>query len=122
MIALGVLSQRIGGSVSLNLGQSTVDAQSLGLTGVQAIGAAGTDIGAGSANTSLSAILGNAANSGSTSTPGFTNFILKGPGFAGNGVSIQVNTANLGGTSDLVSAVTRPFKAPPTPVRRRRRR
>jgi hypothetical protein len=30
---------------------------------------------------------------------------LKGPGFAGNGVQINVDTANLGSTSDLVTAV-----------------
>jgi flagellin len=93
------------GSVSLDLSKSTVDAQSLGLTGVQSIGVAGTDIGSGSPATSLSAILGNTANSSSAATAGFSTFILKGPGFANNGVAISVNTANLGGTSDLVSAV-----------------
>lgn len=99
------------GSVSLNLSKSTVDAQSLGLVGVQAIGVSGTDIGSGSANTSLSSILGNATNANSTSQAGFTNFIVKGPGFANNGVNISVNTSNLGGTSDLVTAVNAAISA-----------
>ncbi len=93
------------GSISLNLSTATVDAQSLGLTGVQAIGVSGTDIGAGSANTSLSAILANTTNTSSEATPGYTTFKLVGPGFGGNGVTISVNTANLGGTSDLVAAI-----------------
>ena len=93
------------GTVSINLSQSTVDANSLGLSGVQASGKTGTDIGAGAGATSLSSILANTTNSSSTATTGYTNFILKGPGFDGNGVTVSVNTANLGGTSDLVAAV-----------------
>ncbi|HEY3738830.1 MAG TPA: flagellin [Bryobacteraceae bacterium] len=99
------------GSVSLNLSKSTVDAQSLGLVGVQAIGVAGTDIGSGSANTSLSSILANATNANTTSQAGFTTFIVKGPGFADNGVTVSVNTSNLGGTSDLVTAVNAAISA-----------
>lgn len=99
------ISATTNGSVSLDLSRSTVDSASLGLKGVQATGVAGTDIGSGSAATSLSAILGNATNTGSVSTPGFTTFVVKGPGFDGNGVKLQVNTANLGGTSDLAAAV-----------------
>jgi len=99
------------GSISLDLSRSTVDSSSLGLKGVQAIGTSGTDIGAGSANTSLSAILANTTNSSSVATPGYTSFTLKGPGFDGNGVKISVNTANLGGTSDLVAAVNAAISA-----------
>jgi flagellin len=105
------ISAAQNGSISLNLGTATVDAQSLGLTGVQAIGVAGTDIGAGSANTSLSAILANTANTATEATPGYTAFKLVGPGFGGNGVTISVNTANLGGTSDLVSALNAAISA-----------
>lgn len=105
------ISQISNGSVSLDLSKSTVDSRSLGLTGVQAIGVAGTDIGAGSANTSLSAILGNNTNTSSVATAGYTSFTLKGPGFDGNGVKISVNTSNLGGTSDLVSAVNAAIQA-----------
>ncbi len=99
------------GSVGLDLSKSTVDAASLGLQGVQAIGVAGTDIGSGSATTSLSQIIANSTNSNSVSTPGFTNFIVTGPGFAGNGVTLSVNTGNLGGTSDLVTAVNAAIQA-----------
>ena len=93
------------GSVAIDLSQSTVDSKSLGLQGVQAIGTAGTDIGAGSANTSLSQVLANATNSSSTQVANFTTFYVKGPGFDSNGIKISVNTQNLGGTAGLVSAV-----------------
>jgi flagellin len=93
------------GTVSVDLSHSSVDANSLGLNGVKASGVAGTDIGAGSASTSLSQILANATNSGSVAAAGYTNFIIKGPGFDGNGVAVKVNTSSLGGTSDLVAAV-----------------
>jgi flagellin len=99
------VSAGTNGSVGIDLSQSTVDSTSLGLKGVQASGVSGTDIGSGSASTSLSTILTNATNTGSVATPGFTKFVLKGPGFDGNGVAVNVNTANLGGTSDLVTAV-----------------
>ena len=99
------VSATSNGTVSVDLSQSTVDAASLGLQGVQASGVAGTDIGAGAGGTSLSSILSNSTNTASEATPGYTSFIIKGPGFDGNGVSVSVNTANLGGTDDLVAAV-----------------
>jgi flagellin len=105
------ISATTNGSVSLDLSRSTVDAASLGLKGVQAIGVSGTDIGSGSASTSLSTILSNATNTDSVSTPGFTTFVVKGPGFDGEGVKLSVNTANLGGTSDLTAAVNAAIQA-----------
>ena len=105
------ISQISNGSVSVDLSKSTVDARSLGLTGVQAIGVSGTDIGAGSVATSLSSILGNTTNTSSAAAAGFSTFILKGPGFDGSGVKISFNTANLGGTSDLVTAVNAAIQA-----------
>ena len=93
------------GSVGIDLSNSAIDSASLGLKGVQATGVSGTDIGTGSVSTSLSSILANTANSGSVANAGFTKFVIKGPGFDGNGVAISVNSANLGGTSDLVAAV-----------------
>ncbi len=105
------ISATTNGSVSLDLSRSTVDSASLGLKGVQATGVAGTDIGAGSANTSLSSILTNSTNAGSVATPGFTTFVIKGPGFDGNGVKLAVNTANLGGTSDLAAKVNAAISA-----------
>lgn len=105
------VSQISNGSVSVDLSKSTVDARSLGLTGVQAVGKAGTDIGAGSAATSLSSVLGNATNTSSVAAAGFSTFVLKGPGFDGSGVKISVNTSNLGGTSDVVTAVNAAISA-----------
>lgn len=99
------------GSINIDLSRSTVDSTSLGLKGVQSIGLSGTDIGAGSVSTSLSDILANTTNTNSVAAPGYTSFILKGPGFDGNGVALSVNTANLGGTSDLVAAVNAAISA-----------
>ena len=99
------------GSVSVDLSKSMVDAKSLGLEGVQAMGVAGTDIGPGSAATSLSQILANTTNTGSEGTPGFTRFIFKGPGFDGIGVNVSVNTANLADTSSLVAAINAAIRA-----------
>ena len=99
------------GSVSVDLTTSTVDSRSLGLKGVQASGVAATDIGSGSASTSLSAILSNGTNSGSEKTSNYTTFYLKGPGFDSQGVAISVNTQNLGGTSDLVAAINAAISA-----------
>ncbi len=98
------ISATTNGSVSLDLTNSTVDSASLGLKGVQAVGTTGTDIGTGSATTSLSQILANSTNADSATTPGFSTFIIRGPGFDG-GVAINVNTGNLGDTGDLVAAV-----------------
>lgn len=105
------ISATTNGSVLLDLSRSTVDSASLGLKGVQATGVTGTDIGSGSPTTSLSAILANSTNTGSVATPGFTTFVIKGPGFDGNGVKLSVNTANLGGTSDLAAAVNAAISA-----------
>jgi flagellin len=105
------ISATTNGSVSLDLSRSTVDSASLGLKGVQATGVAGTDIGSGSPSTSLSALLANGTNTASSATPGFTTFVIKGPGFDGNGVTLSVNTANLGGTSDLAAKVNAAISA-----------
>src|SRR5450755_2520648 len=58
------------GTIGMDLSKSSVDAQSLGLQGVQAAGKTGTDIGTGSATTSVSAILATAANTASEGTAG----------------------------------------------------
>ena len=93
------------GSVDVNLSTSTVDAKSLGLEGVKASGVAGTDIGTGGGNTSLTSILANAVNTGSEATSNYTTFTVKGPGFDGAGVKLSVNTQNMGSTGDLATAV-----------------
>ena len=92
------------GSVGVDLSNSTVDAKSLGLKGVQAQGVSSIDIGTGSASTSVSAIVGNATNVGSLATAGFTDFYFRGPGFGDdNRVKVAVN---LSGINDIDTAVT----------------
>lgn len=93
------------GSVSVDLSRSTVDSQSLGLKGVQARGTAGTDIGTGSATTSLSQILSNSTNQNSQSAANNAVFTLRGPGFSDQGVNINVNTNAVGSTTDLVARI-----------------
>lgn len=92
------------GSVGVDLSNSTVDAKSLGLKGVQAQGVSSIDIGSGSASTSVSAIVGNATNVGSLATAGFTDVYFRGPGFGDdNRVKVSVN---LSGITDIDTAVT----------------
>ena len=105
------ISATSNGSVALDLSRSTVDSNSLGLKGVQAVGTTATDIGAGSASTSLSTILANSTNTDSVETPGYTSFVIRGAGFSGDGVELKVNTANLGGTDGLVTAVNAAIQA-----------
>lgn len=93
------------GSASIDLSNSTVDSQSLGLKGVQAKGVDATDIGTGSSTTSLATILANAINTNSETASNTVRFTLRGPGFAGGGVNINVNTNAVGSTSDLVARV-----------------
>ncbi len=91
------------GSISLNLGSATVDTKSLGLTGVQAAGVAGSDIGTGSAS-SVSNILANTANT--TANSGYTTFNVSGPGFSGaSAVQLNVNLSGVTDTGTLVTAV-----------------
>ncbi len=92
------------GSIALDLSQSTIDAKSLGLEGVQASGAAGTDIGAGSANTSVADILANAANQ--QQPGGYTDFIINGPGFSGaNAMTLHVNLSGVTNSDTLATAI-----------------
>ncbi len=97
------------GSVAVDLSNSTVDTQGLGLKGFTAgyQVAAGTkdiglyDLGAASVS-SVANILALAA------TPGSTSFVISGPGFsggAGGSVTVAVNTSNVADTSTLVSAI-----------------
>lgn len=94
------------GSVSFDLSKSTVDSKSLGLKGVQSIGTAGTDIGTGSASTSVATILANTTNTGSEAVPGTTQFFISGPGFSGaNKVAVNVNLAPVVDATTLATAV-----------------
>jgi flagellin len=82
--------------VGLNLSDATVDSQSLGLSGMQAI--AGTADLSSSSATSVSNILANTANQ--TTSPNTTTFDFSGPGFSNLAVSV-----NLSGVSDINSLV-----------------
>ncbi len=102
----GGITQTTNGSVSVDLSTSLVNSQALGLKGVQAIGVSGTDIGTGSASTSVSTILANTTNTGSEVASGFTDFYFQGPGFAdSNKIKISVSTAGVTDTSTLVTAI-----------------
>jgi flagellin len=94
------------GSVSVNLSASTVDSKSLGLSGVQAIGVAGTDIGAGSASTSVANILAIGANTTSEAVAGSTVFYFQGPGFSGaNKIGVAVNLSGVSDATTLAAAI-----------------
>lgn len=92
------------GSVGVDLSNSTVDARSLGLKGVQAQGVAATDIGTGSASTSVQAIVNDTTNRNSTAVSGYTDFFFKGSGFSDD-QQIKVS-ANLSGVTTVDNAVT----------------
>jgi len=98
------ISSTANGSVGVDLSTSTVDARSLGLRGVQAQGVAATDIGTGSAATSVQAILANSTNTASQAQLGFTDFYFRGAGFSdSNRIRVSVNTS---GVTDIDTAVT----------------
>lgn len=90
------------GSISVDLSQSTIDARSLGLEGVQASGIAGTDIGTGASGTTVADILkDNPPSSGNIS-----NFYIGGPGFSGaNKIDVQVNLSAVTDSQTLVAAI-----------------
>ncbi|MGA2274954.1 MAG: flagellin [Bryobacteraceae bacterium] len=98
------------GIVNVDLSHATVDTQSLGLSGVQAVslnplGAASDyDLGASSA-TSVNAIATTGANVAALIN-GDTSFTFTGPGFGGaNGVKINVNMNGVDDTTSLVQAI-----------------
>ncbi|HEU0119379.1 MAG TPA: flagellin [Bryobacteraceae bacterium] len=94
------------GSVGVNLTNSTVDAKSLGLQGVQAQGISSVDIGTGSASTSVSAIVTDTTNVSSLKNAGFTEFSFRGSGFSDNEqVNISVNLSGVTDTDTLVTAI-----------------
>src|ERR1039458_775044 len=78
------------GLVSLNLAQSAVDSQSLGMKGMQAVAGA-TDIGASSL-TSVSNILPETSKARSEATAGSANFYFTGSGFSdASKIKVSVN-------------------------------
>jgi flagellin len=113
--AFGSTTAVQNGSISINLTSATVDAKSLGLQGVQAIGVAGTDIGTGSANSSVSSIINNGANTATEAQAGYTVFNFYGPGFSnlsGSGkVSVSVNLNGVTDANSLVTAINAAIQA-----------
>ncbi|HUB82524.1 MAG TPA: flagellin [Bryobacteraceae bacterium] len=100
------------GTVSVNLSNSTVDAQSLGLSSMQATNSAAYDLGVSSA-TSVYAILSNQTNQGGEATPtsDSTVFNFNGPGFGSTAnpaapISVKVNLAGVTGTSANANDIT----------------
>ena len=86
-------------TVNVNLASSTVDAQSLGLNGVQAINDTAYDLGSSSA-TSVQSIV--AAN-GSPTTSSLT---FTGPGFGDtSGIAVSVNLNGVANATDLVNNI-----------------
>ncbi|MEQ1886753.1 MAG: flagellin [Bryobacteraceae bacterium] len=97
------------GSITIDLTNSTVDSQSLGLKGVRASGASGTDIGVGS-STSVQNIITNSTNLASISN-NTTDFYFTGPGFSdtygSNVVKVSVNLTGVTDTGTLATAVNK---------------
>lgn len=94
------------GASRVDLSNSTVDAKSLGLKGSQAQGVPSIDIGTGSANTSVAAIINDPTNLGSNAAAGFTDFFFRGPGFGGaDRVKVSVNLSGVTNADNLVVAI-----------------
>ena len=109
--ANGGISETTNGSVLVDLSNSAVNSNILGLAGVQALGSGNhatplnIDIGAASA-TSVQAIVQDATNLSSVGTAGFTDFVFRGPGFSDSSeVRVSVNLSGIVDTATLVTAV-----------------
>jgi len=100
-LASGGVTATENGTVSVNLSGATVDAQSLGLEGVQAVNTSGVDLSAGQP-TSVQAILNDSNNAQPNNT---TTFTFSGPGFGSNQVAVSVNLAGVSDTNTLVAAI-----------------
>jgi len=107
----GGISETTNGAVQVDLSNSAVNSNILGLAGVQALGSGNQavpinfDLGASSA-TSVEAIVENVTNVASENTAGFTEFIFKGPGFSDSSeIRVSVNLSSVVDTATLVTAV-----------------
>ncbi|MBL8216570.1 MAG: flagellin [Bryobacterales bacterium] len=100
------------GSVGVDLSASTVDTQSLGISGVQAASKSGTDLSTSSATTSVQSIVNDTTNKNSAANGGYTDFYIRGAGFSdADQVKVSVNLAGVTNTSTLVSAVNAAIEA-----------
>lgn len=105
--ASGNVNAISNGSVSVDLTHSTVDTQSLGLSGYSATGNTSVDIGTGAGTTSVSNILANSTNQGTESQSGFTELYFSGPGFSANSGATRIGVSvNLSGVTDVNSLVS----------------
>ena len=99
----GATDQIKNGSVAIDLSNSTVDSQSLGMKGVQA-GKTAYDLSSGA--TKVESIVNDTNNVAGLGTAGYTTFNIKGPGFGdSNGVTVRVNVNNVASTEALETAV-----------------
>jgi flagellin len=104
--ANGNVSVIENGSVSVNLSSSTVDAQSLGLSGVRAASATGTDLSTSSATTNVQSIVENTTNKTSLAVAGYSDFLFRGAGFSDSDrVKVSVNLSGVTDTKTLVTAL-----------------
>lgn len=107
--ASGSTTANQNSSVSVDLSHSTVDTQSLGLSGYSASGNSSVDIGTGGGTTSVANLLANGTNTGSEAQTGFTTFYFSGPGFSDNSganrIAVSVNTAGVTDVTSLATAI-----------------
>ena len=105
--ANGGISEITNGSVQIDLSNSAVNSNRLGLKGVQALGGTEgtTDIGTTS-STSVENILADSTNTASLTTSGFTEFNFAGPGFADDeSANLSVSLSGVVDTATLVTAI-----------------
>ncbi|HZY60060.1 MAG TPA: flagellin [Candidatus Binataceae bacterium] len=99
------------GTLAVDLSKSVVDAQALGLKGVQTSLSSPANLYdlSASSTTSVQAI---ATQNAAALTNGATTFTLVGPGFGdANGINISVNMNGVGDTKSLISAVNAGIQA-----------
>ncbi|MDX2151224.1 MAG: flagellin [Bryobacteraceae bacterium] len=100
----GGVTEISNGSVGIDLTTSTIDAQSLGLKGVQAMN--GTAYNLSTGTTRVESIVADANNVASLATPGFTKFRLSGPGFGDSkSIELSVNVNGIASVDAMVQAV-----------------
>jgi flagellin len=97
------------GTIGIDLSNSAVDGQALGLSGTHTSGVTGTDIGNGGQTTVANILAANGSTVGVAN--GTTSFVLTGAGFSGaaagtNNIGSQTLTVSLSGVTDTASLVT----------------
>ena len=101
------ITEVTNGSVQIDLSGSAVNANRLGLQGVQALGGTEgtTDLGS-SSTTSVENVVADATNVASVATNGFTEFLFAGPGFSDDSKArLSVNLSGVVDTTTLAAAI-----------------